>query len=124
MADRELPERPGRWLGLEIPIGTVWSEETAFRGALSTVAAEGFGVTGGRVLQSAIFGATHVPDALRTGDNIIGTVLATGLAGWIFALLRERSGSLLAPILAHLAINEAGAVAALAVRRTSGGARG
>ena len=34
-----------------------------------------------------------------------------------FALLRERSGSLAAPMLAHLAINEAGAIAALAVQR-------
>ena len=46
-----------------------------------------------------------------------GTVVATGLAGWVFALLAERSGSLLAPMLAHLAINEAGAVAALIVQR-------
>ena len=41
----------------------------------------------------------------------------TGLAGWVFGWLAERSGSLLAPVLAHLAINEAGAVAALAVQR-------
>jgi membrane protease YdiL (CAAX protease family) len=40
----------------------------------------------------------------------------TGLAGWVFALLAERSGSLLAPLLAHLAINEAGAIGALAVQ--------
>ena len=47
----------------------------------------------------------------------MGTVLVTGVAGWAFAWLYERSGSLLAPMLAHLAINEAGAVAALAVQR-------
>lgn len=124
MGDRELSERPGRWLGVEIPLGTVWSEEMAFRGALSTVAAQAFGATGGRLLQAATFGVTHVPDALETGENILGTVLATGLAGWVFALLGERSGSLLAPMLAHLAINEAGAVAALAVQRFSGTADG
>ncbi len=120
MGDRDLPQRPGRWLGVEIPLGTVWSEETAFRGALATVAADAFGPTGGRLLQSVTFGLTHVPDALETGEPIIGTVLATGAAGWVFALLRERSGSLLAPMLAHLAINEAGAVAVLAVQRLSG----
>ena len=119
MGDRELPDRPGHWLGVEIPLGTVWSEETAFRGALSTLATEAFGPTAGRLLQAATFGLTHVPDALETGEPVVGTVLATGLAGWVFGLLGERSGSLLAPVLAHLAINEAGAVAALAIQRLS-----
>lgn len=120
MGDRELPQRPGHWLGVEIPLGTVWSEETAFRGALATVAVEAFGPIGGRLVQAAAFGLTHAPDALETGEPLIPTVLATGVAGWIFALLGERSGSLLAPMLAHLAINEAGAVAALAVQRLRG----
>lgn len=117
MAERELPARPGHWLGVEIPLGTVWSEETAFRGALAAVAADAFGPAGGRLLQAAAFGLSHVPDARGTGEPVVGTVLVTGLAGWVFALLAERSGSLLAPMLAHLAINEAGAVAALAVQR-------
>ena len=39
-------------------------------------------------------------------------------AGWFFALLRERSASLAAPMLAHLATNEAGAVAAIACSDT------
>lgn len=120
MGQRELPARPARWLGVEIPLGTVWSEETAFRGALATLAADAFGPTGGRLLQSATFGLTHIPDALGTAEPTVGTVVATGLAGWVFALLGERSGSLLAPMLAHLAINEAGAVAALAVQRFTG----
>jgi membrane protease YdiL (CAAX protease family) len=54
---------------------------------------------------------------------VLGTVALTGLAGWVFALLAERSGSVLAPMLAHLAINEAGALAALAVQRFAGGQR-
>ncbi len=120
MGERDMPTNPGRWLGVEIPLGTVWSEEMAFRAALATAAAEAFGPTGGRLLQAATFGLTHVPDALGTGEPVIGTVVATGLAGWIFAVLAERSGSLLAPMLAHLAINEAGAVAALGVQRFSG----
>ena len=103
---------------MRIPVGTVWSEEAAFRAALGTVAADAFGPTGGRLLQSLAFGLSHIADAAqrgRTGD--LGTVLVTGVAGWFFALLRERSGSLAAPMLAHLAINEAGAVAALSVQR-------
>ena len=120
MADRELPEHPARWLGVEIPLGTVWSEETAFRGALSTVAGRAFGPVGGRLLQSATFGLTHVPDALHKGEPVAGTVLVTGIAGWIFAVLAERSGSLLAPMLVHLATNEAGAIAALVLQRFRG----
>jgi hypothetical protein len=47
-------------------------------------------------------------------------VLVTGLAGWIFGWLTDRCGSLAAPILVHLAINESGALAAVAVQRRSG----
>jgi len=121
MLQRQLPARPGHWLAVEIPLGTVWSEETAFRGALDTLAAEAFGLSGGRLLQALAFGLSHIPDARGTGEPIGATVAVTGLAGWVFGLLAERSGSLVAPMLAHLAINEAGAVAALAVQRLSGG---
>lgn len=116
MAERDLPASPSLWLGVRIPVGTVWSEETAFRAALGTVAADAFGPTGGRLLQSLAFGLSHIDDARSTGEPVIGTVLVTGVAGWLFALLRERSDSLAAPMLAHLAINEAGAVAALALQ--------
>lgn len=117
MAERELPESPSRWLAVRIPVGTVWSEEAAFRAALGTVAADAFGATGGRLLQSLTFGLSHIADARTTGEPVVPTVLVTGAAGWFFALLRERSGSLAAPLLAHLAINEAGAIAALGVQR-------
>jgi len=117
IAARDLPPHPARWLCLEIPLGTVWSEETAFRGALAAVASAGFGATGGRALQALTFGLTHIPDARATGEPVAVTVAATGLAGWVFAVLAERSGSLAAPMLAHLAVNEAGALAALTVQR-------
>lgn len=117
MAQRQLPQSTWKWLALEIPIGTVWAEETAYRGALATVAAEAFGIRTGRLVQATAFGLSHVPDARAAGESIAGTVLVTGMAGWVFALLAERSGSLFAPALAHLAINEAGAVAALWVQR-------
>lgn len=123
MGERTLPAQPWRWLAVEIPLGTVWSEETAFRGALSTVAARGFGTRRGRLLQAATFGLTHIADARANAEPIIGTVALTAAAGWFFGLLTERSGSLAAPMLAHLAINESGAVAALIARRLSGGGR-
>ena len=118
MADRDLPDGLLRWLLLGIPLGTVWSEEAAYRAALGTVAAEAFGPTGGRLVQSAAFGLSHIADARSTGEPVVPTVLVTGLAGWVFGWLYERSGSLIAPMLAHLAVNEAGAVAALAVQNT------
>lgn len=123
MAARVPPERPVRWLAVEIPVGTVWSEEAAFRGALASLSAAAFGRTGGRVLQSLTFGLTHVPDARAAGESVLGTVALTGLAGWVFALLAERSGSLLAPMLAHLAVNETGALAVIALQGHSGGQR-
>ncbi|RDH78817.1 CPBP family intramembrane metalloprotease [Mycolicibacterium moriokaense] len=117
MGGRELPETSSGWLLVRIPIGTVWAEESAFRGALGTTAAAAFGPAGGRLLQSSAFGLSHIADARAAGASVAGTVLVTGVAGWFFALLRERSGSLAAPMLAHLAINEAGALAAIAVQR-------
>lgn len=120
MADRTLPAPAWKWLTVSIPLGTVWSEELAFRGALATAAARGFGPSCGRLLQAGAFGLSHIADARGTGDPVLPTVLVTGVAGWAFALLAERSGSVLASALAHLAINEAGAVAALAVQRGTG----
>jgi membrane protease YdiL (CAAX protease family) len=117
MAGRDLPDA-AVWLLVRIPIGTVWSEEAAFRAALGAVADSAFGPTWGRLVQSAAFGLSHVADARRSGEPVLGTVLATGAAGWAFGWLYARSGSLAAPMLAHLAINEAGAAAALAVQRT------
>ncbi|WP_216637615.1 Rv0804 family intramembrane glutamic endopeptidase [Mycobacterium asiaticum] len=119
MDSRELPPSVPNWLGVHIPIGTVWAEEVAFRGALSTAATEAFGVTGGRALQSAAFGLSHIADARATGQPVVPVVLVTGVAGWLFGWLAARCGSLAAPILAHLAINESGAVAAVAVQRRS-----
>jgi hypothetical protein len=114
MRRKVLPAAPGRWLALRIPVGTVWPEEAAFRGALGKVGAEAFGPAGGQMLQAAAFGLSHIPDARAAGQPVLPTVLVTGVAGWLFGWLAQRSSSLAAPMLAHLAINEAGALAALA----------
>jgi hypothetical protein len=97
----------------------VWAEEAAFRAALAAVAARGYGAAGGRLLQAIAFGLSHIADARATGEPVLPTVLATGGAGWIFGWLAERSGSLSAPMLAHLAINESAAAAALTIQRRS-----
>jgi membrane protease YdiL (CAAX protease family) len=118
MAARDLPTPAWKWLLIDIPLGTVWSEEFAYRGALGTLAAEEFGPGAGRLLQAVAFGLSHIADARATGEPVLPTVLVTGAAGWVFGWLATRSGSLLAPALAHQAINQAGAVAALLVQRS------
>jgi uncharacterized protein len=123
MAERDLPVSAATWLALQIPLGTVWGEEAAFRAALAAVAGRGYGVAGGRLLQAIAFGLSHIADARATGEPVLPTVLATGGAGWIFGWLAEHSGSLSAPMLAHLAINESAAVAALTIQRRSRASR-
>ncbi len=117
MSHRDLPASVPGWLVLRIPVGTVWAEEAAFRAALVTAGSTAFGNSGGRLLQAAAFGLSHIPDARAMGEPVVATVLATGIGGWLFGRIADRSGSLAAPLLVHLAINEAGAVAALAARR-------
>ncbi|WP_198952023.1 CPBP family intramembrane glutamic endopeptidase [Mycobacterium sp. AT1] len=117
VTQRTIPGSAAKWLLIRIPIGTVWSEEAAFRAALGTVAAQSFGPRWGRVLQAAAFGMSHVVDARGAGETVVGTAAVTGAAGWVFGWLYDRTGSLAAPMLAHLAINEAGAVAAVVLQR-------
>ncbi|BCO39901.1 MULTISPECIES: Rv0804 family intramembrane glutamic endopeptidase [Mycobacterium] len=123
MAVRETPASAPDWLLVRIPVGTVWSEESAFRAALATAGSAAFGRRGGRVLQAIAFGLSHIPDARATGEPVAATVLVTGIGGWLFGWLADRTGSLAAPMLAHLAINEAGALAVLAAR-SRGAVRG
>ncbi|OBI89362.1 abortive phage infection protein [Mycobacterium sp. 1245805.9] len=117
MAARERPVSVPGWLLLRIPVGTVWAEEAAFRAALAAVGSRAFGRRGGNMLQATTFGLSHIPDARATGAPVAATVLVTGIVGWLFGWLADRSGSLAAPMLTHLAINEAGAIAAVAVQR-------
>jgi uncharacterized protein len=121
MRARAIGLHPAAWLGLHIPVGTVWSEELAFRGVLQPLAAEACGPRTGGVVQAVVFGLAHIGPARAAGDSVPATVLVTGLFGWLLGWLRERSGSVAAPILAHLALNEAGALAAMAVQRTKRG---
>ncbi len=116
MIDRTVPAHPVRWLVLEIPVATAWTEEMLFRGLLQTVAVRALGPTAGTLVQAAAFGLWHVPDAKRVGDPVLGTVAVTGVAGWVFGRLAQRSGSVVAPVLAHVAFNECSAVAAMVLQ--------
>lgn len=117
MIGRQLPPSVSAWMALQIPLGTVWTEEAAFRAALAAAGTRAFGASGGRLLQAVAFGLSHIADARAAGEPVVPTALATGSAGWVFGWLAERSGSLAAPMLAHLAINEVAAAAALIIQR-------
>ncbi len=107
---------------VRIPFGTALVEELVFRGALLAMILRRHGTKTAVAATSALFGLWHVlptlaslhPDAggHLTGGGTGGTVVTvavtvavTGLAGAGFAWLRLRSGSLLAPVLVHTALN-------------------
>jgi membrane protease YdiL (CAAX protease family) len=109
---------------LAVPLGTVVFEEVAFRGVLWGLFEQAAGVAWATAGTSLLFGLWHVLPALdlartntavagsgrraRVGPAVLGTVLFTAAAGVLFAELRRRSGSLLAPALLHWATNAAG----------------
>ena len=111
-----------------IPLTTVIPEEYAFRGVLWGLLRRQSGRRVATAVSSALFGLWHVFPALGGGAandsvagvlgdgvagavlRVAGTVLFTGLAGVLFCELRDRSDSLLAPILLHWAVNGFGEV--------------
>ena len=105
------------------PLGTVVLEEFAFRGLLLALFLRHTSMWRSVLWSSLLFGAWHILPTLTTAASngaveqlastpaglvlvVIGNVLSTAVAGAVFAYLRLRSGSLLAPALAHLATND------------------
>ena len=124
----------GSWSGVAVrvlvglPLLTVIPEELAFRGVTWALLRRAGGTRVATIGSSALFGLWHVLPALGGGPanetaagalgegavgvaaRVVGTVLVTFLAGLVLAGLRAGSGSLLAPIGAHWAVNGAGIV--------------
>ncbi len=98
------------WVFVHIPFGTVLAEELMFRSVLYALARRA-SRWWHRVLTSVAFGLWHIAPARHAGDSVPGTVVLTALSGVVFDELRRRSGSVVAPMLLHLAINAGGAVA-------------
>lgn len=116
-----------------IPLATVVFEEIAFRSVLWGLLVAQSGVTVATTTSAALFGLWHVLPALKltrtntavAGDGdpagsrvllaVVGTVVFTTLAGVIFAELRRRSGSVLAPMGLHWATNGLGVLASARV---------
>jgi uncharacterized protein len=114
-----------------IPLGTVLPEELAFRGLLLALLGRRYGLLAASLLSSGVFGLWHVvpslgggtanatmasvvgADAAGTVVRVVVTVVFTSLAGVVLCALRLRSGSLLAPVLAHWTVNGLGVIVAL-----------
>jgi uncharacterized protein len=107
---------------VRIPFGTALLEETLFRGALLGLGLRRWPRRVAVAWSSALFGLWHVlPAGGLAGYNpaVAGTlhgpggrlavtaaaVAASALAGVVFCWLRLRAGSLLAPVMLHLATN-------------------
>jgi uncharacterized protein len=109
-----------------IPLGTVIPEELVFRGVLWSWLRRVRGTSVATVVSSMLFGLWHVVPALgggpandalagAVGSGVMGTILGvlatvifTAIAGVVLCYVRQRSDSLLAPILLHWAANGAG----------------
>lgn len=122
-----------------IPLGTVLFEEVAFRSVLWALLARDVGVVVATAVSACLFGLWHIlptlalarthtsmPGPLTAGSRravvtVLATVVFTTLAGVVFAELRRRSGSLLAPIGLHWATNGLGVLAAARVWAISRG---
>jgi membrane protease YdiL (CAAX protease family) len=137
--DARVTDASGRealWhLLVRIPLATALVEELTFRGVLLGLGLRGGGTKRALAVSSLAFGVWHIGAALHpertaaTGDvvgdhagttaiAVAGDVVATTIAGLGFGWLRLRSGSVLAPALAHAALN-ATAYAATRLRSTS-----
>ncbi len=75
-------------------------EEIIFRGVLQDVLARRWPWQAAALVQSAIFSAIHI-ETLASPPMF----LALGLLGYLFTWLRRWTGSLIAPIIAHLVFN-------------------
>ena len=116
-----------------IPLQTVIPEELVFRGVLHGTLDRAWGFRGVAAAGSLLFGLWHVATSLGLTSSNVGftnlfgagvagmvagvvlAVIATGAAGFVFTWLRRRSGSLIAPIALHWALNGLGALAAACV---------
>ena len=121
---------------IRIPVGTALWEEIAFRGVLQAALRRVLPKTTAIAVTSCLFGVWHIRPTLQAlrANGLAGTrgravtgvtagVAATTAGGVLFSWLRERSGSLTAPILLHVATNSGGLVTALAVAAAHPAAR-
>lgn len=113
---------------IRIPLGTVLLEEVAFRSVLLAAWRRVASLPSAVAGSSFVFGLWHVRPAIDlliendvAADGparilaMLGAVAGTFIAGVAFCWLRVKSGSLLAPVLAHAAANSLATVLAYVV---------
>jgi uncharacterized protein len=125
LRDKRVADLSGRQLAyqvlLRIPVGTVAWEEIAFRGVLQAALRRVMGGPAATATASAVFGIWHIRPTVEALDvnglavdrgarvaAVSAVVAGTAAAGALFSVLRDRSGSLAAPVLLHLTANCAG----------------
>ena len=111
-----------RELVLSILIGTVIPEELLFRGVILGAGLQQWRPGRAMLVSSVLFACWHIAPTLATaGGNaelsgaattvlgrlalVAGAMVSTFIAGLVFAWLRVRSASLVAPVIAHLSTN-------------------
>jgi uncharacterized protein len=119
---------------VRIPLGTAVAEETLFRGALLGILLQRHSRARASAVSAALFGLWHVlptldtlalnplgsavgGDPVRTTGAVMASVAATAAAGLGFSWLRFRGDSVLAPVVAHAALNCSAFAAARLVAR-------
>lgn len=102
------------WALVRQPIGVSLFEETMFRGLLQGLSLRAYGMVKGILLSAVAFGLWHLVINFQTvrdtnvGDSIglavaaqLASMLGLILGGLFMSVLRQRSGSLAAPIAFH-----------------------
>lgn len=114
---------------IDIPIGTAVYEELVFRSALLGLALRRWPPTVAVVVSSGLFGLWHILPAIEdrrhnpmagqhpVAASVVATVAGTTVAGVLFGRQRLRTGSVVAPMLTHAAVNVAGLLAAVIADR-------
>jgi membrane protease YdiL (CAAX protease family) len=122
------PAEVAAHLLVRIPLATALAEELVFRGVILGLATRARRPRDALVLSALTFGLWHVGAALHparrhatagvVGDRlapapavVAGDVVATAIAGLGFGWLRLRSHSIVAPTMAHAAVNASAYVA-------------
>lgn len=118
-----------------IPFHTVLFEEVLFRGFIYTYANNKKGHSYASIYSSLLFGLWHIGSSLalfRSSQTVqnsvgaqqnagilitLGTIVATASAGYIFCYVKNKSNSLVAPIVLHWGINASAAFFAFLANR-------
>ena len=111
-----------------VPIGTAIYEEVLFRGIVFGMLARRTSPLVAALWSSVLFGLWHVLpalDAVETNpigdafggawEPVVAAVVSTFLAGMVFVWIRLYSGSIIAPIIVHMATNSTAIIASAVV---------